>query len=92
MLGWSNVSEVRKRQLVEKISKLEQNHREMFFSLAVLSFEDTHIDNISIEGERDDIIQRDMSISGLRSLKIFEKRSKTERSRRGVRSVDMNVW
>ena len=64
----------------------------MFFSLAVLSFEDTHIDNISIEGERDDIIQRDMSISGLRSLKIFEKRSKTERSRRGVRSVDMNVW
>ena len=57
----------------------------MFFSLALLSFEDTYIDILSTEDERDDTIKRDVSISGLESSKmtvcrkIIETRTKSSR-------------
>ena len=59
--------------MVEKSSKLEQNHREMFFSLALLSFEDTYINILSIDKERDDVLRRDVSISGLDISNISKK-------------------
>ena len=42
----------------------------MFFSLALLSFEDTHTDILSIDKERDDVFRSDVSISGLESSKM----------------------
>ena len=45
----------------------------MFFSLALLSFEDTYIDILSTEDERDDTIKRDVSISGLDISKNSKK-------------------
>ena len=45
----------------------------MFFSLALLSFEDTHTDILSIDKERDDVLRRDVSISGLDISNISKK-------------------
>ena len=62
--------------MVETLSKLEQNHRDMFFSLALLSFEDTYIDILSTEEEGDNMIRRDVSISGLDVFKNSKKNVK----------------
>ena len=45
----------------------------MFFSLALLSFEDTYINILSIDKERDDVLRRDVSISGLDISNISKK-------------------
>ena len=48
----------------------------MFFSLALLSFEDTYIDILSTEEEGDNMIRRDVSISGLDVFKNSKKNVK----------------
>ena len=45
----------------------------MFFSLALLSFENTYINILSIDKERDDVLRRDVSISGLDISNISKK-------------------